>query len=144
MAKSPTPAVQAKKPTPAPRPGQRKARPALAAAPTREPEADDEPEAPSVPSAPRAFFLIGENKKIAGDVAEHEWGWTRTRTGWTGAPSPGEVKFLADLAAVKAEAAKGQIAVYEGYKWYVTIAPHLLQLLVDEGTVIKIPAPASF
>lgn len=90
---------------------------------------------------PRAYFLIGENKKLAGDVAEHEWGWSKTKTGWTGAPQPVS-GFLADLAAVKKEIGKGApIALYEGYRWYAVIAPHLLHQLQKSGDVVLIPAP---
>ncbi len=130
--KAPTAAVQAKKPAHVPRArvARPKAKPALAKA---------EPAAPSPASAapPLAFFLIGENKKLAGDVAVHEWGWKATKTGWDG-PTAG-IRFLEDFAAVQKAAAKGRIAVYEGYRWYATIAPHMLQALVDEGTVVKIP-----
>ncbi len=132
--KAPTPAVQAKKPAHHARPPARRARPAVAGAETPSPKSA----APPI----RAYFLIGETKKIAGDVAEHEWKWTRTKSGWN-AGVGSEVKFLPDIHAVAKEAAKGPgpIAVFEGYKWYAVIAPHTLDALVQIGTVVIIPAP---
>lgn len=128
---SPGRPVQAKKPAHVPkvaRPAQRKPKTV-------------EPKPEVVTTAPRAYFLIGENKKLAGDVAEHEWGWKPNKSGWT--TPHGDVRFLADIAAVKQALAKlpGSIGIFEGYRWYATIAPHLLNALVADGSVIKMPLP---
>lgn len=91
---------------------------------------------------PRAFFLLGETKATAAAQAEHEWNWSKTKTGWSVGSQA--VKFLADFDALVEEAKKDDapIAVYLGYRWYAVIPPHMLDRLVAGGHVVKMPDPA--
>lgn len=91
----------------------------------------------------RAWFLIGETKATSAAQAEHEWGWTKTKTGWTDGAGAA-VKFLEGFDALVKEAKKTEapIAVYLGYRWYAVTPPHLLDKLVRAGHVLKMPDPA--
>jgi len=129
--KAPTPAVQARKPASPPRPARVPKAPALTAA---------EPE-PAEPVMPMKYFLIGETKATAAAVAEHEWGWAKTKTGWTdGAKNP--VKFLEDYAALLKACNDEPIYLYLGHRWYACVPPHMLDRLVSNKSVFKMPDPA--
>lgn len=96
---------------------------------------------PEAKTGPTRFFLISENKAHADSTAVHEWGWSRTKTGWNTAAGQ-DVRFLPDYDTLLAEAHKkgGPIGVYEGYRWYAVIAPHLLEGLVKAGSVLRMSA----
>ncbi|MEI6283041.1 MAG: hypothetical protein WCP82_10075 [Alphaproteobacteria bacterium] len=94
------------------------------------------------PAEPVRYFLLAETEALADSTAVHEWGWERSKTGWT-TQDGRSVKFLADYDALLAEAHKKgpAIGVFAGYRWYAVTAPHLLDGLVKAGSVVKLDTP---
>lgn len=95
--------------------------------------------APSTGPKPK-YVIIAESKVLAGATAERDWGWAKTKTGWTD-PEGHAVTFVADITALTKLSAASLVRVYEGYRWYAVIAPHHLHTLVKAGAVELMPPP---
>ena len=139
MAQAPRPAVAAKAP---PR-SQRVGRAARSRRPAPE-EAQTPEEAPApVDDRPVLQLLIAENSALADAQAQHEWGWKKGKQKLTWLDGAGNVvRYCPDLGALKLAAQASRVHLYLGHRWYAAFPSHLVERLIAEKQVLRLPDPA--
>ena len=86
------------------------------------------PAAVAVAEPPLRRYLIAESRQHAANTAEHEWGWVKAKGGWKDHGGH-VVTYVASVDALKKIT---DTVLYQGYRWYSWIAPHLLAQIAKD------------